>query len=56
MGCCFLGVKSEANVMSLFWAPLGVEGPPGASAILAAASGCGADSPVVASLLSACPT
>lgn len=35
----------------------GVKGPTGASAILAAASGPGhADSPVVASLLSACPT
>lgn len=56
MGCCFLGTKSEAQGMSLFWAPLGVKGPTGASATSAAASGRGADFPVVASLLSACPT
>ena len=55
MGRCFLGARSEAKVTSLFQASLGVKGPTGASAIVAAMSGGRAGSPVVASLLSACP-
>lgn len=27
VGCCFLGAKSEAQGMSLFWAPLGIKVP-----------------------------
>lgn len=44
VGCCFRGARSEAKVMSLSWAPLGVKGTTGVSAILAATSGRRADS------------
>ena len=44
------GTRSEAKVMSLFGAPLGIKGP-----TLTTAGGSGAGCPGVASLLSTCP-